>query len=141
MFNVSITVVICRGTKRYNCVLIIAMERHLTLTLTSDHINNTRNKFLRSDFYENMVLRMNLALLFKKVMICLLLGWPCWILANYKSSPKCPAGQPCKSACWINSLWSISNYVLCITIENRIFTELINIKVIFDLDFDLGSHK
>ena len=26
-------------------------------------------------------------------MICLLLGWPCWILTNYKSSPKCPAGQ------------------------------------------------
>ena len=26
-------------------------------------------------------------------MIYLLLGWPCWILTNYKSSPKCPAGQ------------------------------------------------
>ena len=26
-------------------------------------------------------------------MICLLLGWPCWILTNYKSSPKFPAGQ------------------------------------------------
>ena len=75
-------------------VLIIVMERYLTLTLTSDHINNTRNEFLRSDLYENMVLRMNLALLSQKVMICLLLGWPCWILANYKSSPKCPAGNP-----------------------------------------------
>ena len=28
-----------------------------------------------------------------KVMICFLLGWPCWILTNYKSSPKCPARQ------------------------------------------------
>ena len=26
-------------------------------------------------------------------MICLLLGWPCWILTNYKSSQKFPAGQ------------------------------------------------
>ena len=29
----------------------------------------------------------------EKVVIGLLLGWPCWILTNYKSSPKCPAGQ------------------------------------------------
>ena len=28
-----------------------------------------------------------------KVMICLILGFPCWILTNYKSSTKCPAGQ------------------------------------------------
>ena len=26
-------------------------------------------------------------------MICLLLGWPCWILKNYKSSTNFPAGQ------------------------------------------------
>ncbi len=26
-------------------------------------------------------------------MILLLLGWPCWILRNCKTSPKCPAGQ------------------------------------------------
>ena len=26
-------------------------------------------------------------------MICLLLGWPCWILTNCRSSPKIPAGQ------------------------------------------------
>ena len=32
-------------------------------------------------------------LLFKKNMICLLRVWPCWILANCKSSPKCPAWQ------------------------------------------------
>ena len=50
-----------------HCVLIIVMERYLTLTLTSDHINNTRNEFLRSDLYENMVLRMNLALLLQKL--------------------------------------------------------------------------
>ena len=31
---------------------IIVMERHLTLTLTSDHINNVRNEFLRSDLYQ-----------------------------------------------------------------------------------------
>ena len=48
-----------------HCVLIIVTERHLTLTLTSDHINNARNEFLRSDLYEKMVLRMNLALLLK----------------------------------------------------------------------------
>ena len=47
-------------------MLIMVMERHLTLTLTSDHINNTRNEFLRSDVYEKMVLRMHLALLLKK---------------------------------------------------------------------------
>ena len=41
---------------------------HLTLTLTSDHINNARNEFLRSDLYEKMVLRMNLALLLKKLL-------------------------------------------------------------------------
>ena len=29
----------------------------------------------------------------EKVVICLLLGWPYWILTNYKSSPKFPAGQ------------------------------------------------
>ena len=29
-----------------HCVLIIVMERHLTLT--SDHINNARNEFVRS---------------------------------------------------------------------------------------------
>ena len=40
-----------------------------------------------------MVLRMNLALLLKKVIICLLLGWPYWILTNCKSSPKFSAGQ------------------------------------------------
>ena len=34
-------------------------------TLTSDHINNARNEFLRSDLYEKMVLHMNLALLLK----------------------------------------------------------------------------
>ena len=50
-----------------HCVLIIVTERHLTLTLTSDHINNARNEFLRSDLYEKMVLRMNLALLLKKL--------------------------------------------------------------------------
>ena len=37
----------------------------MTLTLTSDHINNARNEFLRSDLYEKMVLRMNLVLLLK----------------------------------------------------------------------------
>ena len=46
-----------------HCVLIIVMERHLTMTLTSDHINNATNEFLRSDVYETMVLRVNLALL------------------------------------------------------------------------------
>ena len=76
-----------------HCVLIIVMELHLTLT--SDHINNARNEFMRSDLYEKMVLRTNLALLLKKVMICLLLGWPYWNFTNSKSSPKCPAGQPC----------------------------------------------
>ena len=40
---------------------------YLTLTLTSDHINNARNELLRSDLYEKMVLRMNLALLLKKL--------------------------------------------------------------------------
>ena len=50
-----------------HCVLIIVTERHLTLNLTSDHINNDRNEFLRSDLYEKMVLRMNLALLLKKL--------------------------------------------------------------------------
>ena len=50
-----------------HCVLMIVMERHLTLTLTSDHINNARNEFMRSDLYEKMVLRMNLGLLFKKL--------------------------------------------------------------------------
>ena len=50
-----------------DCVLIIVTERYLTLTLTSDHINNVRNEFLRPDLYEKMVLRMNLALLLKKL--------------------------------------------------------------------------
>ena len=50
--------------------------------------------------------------------------------------PKFPAGQRP-----ISSLWSISNYVICITSENRIFRDLINLLVTFDLDFDLGSHK
>ena len=76
-----------------HCVLIMVTERHLTLTLTSDHINNARNEFLTSDLYEKMVLRTTLII--EKVMICLLLGWPYWILTNYKSSPKCAAGQPC----------------------------------------------
>ena len=39
----------------------------MTLTLTSDHIHNARNEFLRSNLYENMVLRMNLAILLKKL--------------------------------------------------------------------------
>ena len=104
-------------------VLLIVMERHLTLTLTSDHINNFRNEFLRSDLYKKIALRMNLILLLKQVMIRHLLGRPCWILTNYKSFPKCPAGQPCGSAHPISSLWSISNYVICITIENRIFRD------------------
>ena len=38
----------------------------MSLTLTSDHINNARNEFLRSDLYEKMVLRINLAVLLKK---------------------------------------------------------------------------
>ena len=46
-----------------NCVLIIFMERHLTFTLTSVHICSTRNEFLTCDLYENMVLRINIALL------------------------------------------------------------------------------
>ncbi len=50
-----------------HCVLIIVMERHLTVTLTSDHINNARHEFLRSDLYEKMVLPMHLALLLKKL--------------------------------------------------------------------------
>ena len=50
-----------------HCMLIIVTERHLTLTLTSDHINNARNEFIRSDVYEKMVLRMNLVLLLKKL--------------------------------------------------------------------------
>ena len=39
-----------------HCVLIIVIERHLTLTLTSDHIHNARNAFLRSDLYEKGVI-------------------------------------------------------------------------------------
>ena len=78
-----------------DCMFIIVMERYLTSTLTSDHISNAINEFLRSDLFEKMVLRMNLTLLLKKALIRLLLGRPCWILTNYKSSPKCPAGQPC----------------------------------------------
>ena len=79
-----------------HCVLIIVTERHLTLTLTSDHINNVRNEFLRSDLYEKMVcIAHESSFIIEKVMICLLLGWPYWILTNYKSSPKCAAGQPC----------------------------------------------
>ena len=58
------------------------MERHLTLTLTSDHVNDARSEFLRSDLYEKIVLRMNLVLLLKKVMIRLLLGRPFFILTN-----------------------------------------------------------
>ena len=50
-----------------HCMLVIVMERHLTLILTSDHINNARNESLRSDVYEKMVLRMNVALLLKKL--------------------------------------------------------------------------
>ena len=56
-------------------------------------------------------------------MIRHLLGRPCWILTNHKSFPKCPAGQPWGSAHPISSLWSISNYVICITIDNRIFRD------------------
>ncbi len=59
----------------------------------------------------------------KKVMIRHLLGRPCWILTNYKRSQKRPAGQLCGSAHPISSLWSISYYVICITIENRIFRD------------------
>ena len=77
-----------------HCVLIIFMDRHLTLTLTSDHINNATNEFLRSDLYEKMVLHMNLALLLKSY-DSLLLGRPFWILMNFKSSPTFSAGQPC----------------------------------------------
>ena len=52
-----------------HCVfIIIRMERTtLTLTVTSDHINNARNEILRSDVYEKMVLPMHLALLLKKL--------------------------------------------------------------------------
>ena len=57
-----------------HCELIIVTERHLTLTLTSDHINNARNEFLRSDLYEKMVLRMNLALLLKKLLFAFCRG-------------------------------------------------------------------
>ena len=57
-----------------HCVLIIVTEQHLTLTLTSDHINNVRNEFLRSDLYEKMVLRMNLALLLKKLLFAFYWG-------------------------------------------------------------------
>ena len=34
-----------------------------------------------------------------------------------------------------------ASQIICITIENSIFKDFINIKVTFDLDFDLGSHK
>ena len=50
-----------------HCVLVIVMEQHLTLALTSDHINHARNEFLWSDLYENMVLRINLSLLLKRL--------------------------------------------------------------------------
>ena len=66
-----------------HCALIIVMERHLSLAFTSDHINNARNEFLRSDLYEKMVLRMNLALLLKQSYDLPLLGWPCSILMNH----------------------------------------------------------
>ena len=33
------------------------------LAFDPDHINNARNELLRSDLYEKMILRMNLALL------------------------------------------------------------------------------
>ena len=36
-------------------------------SVDADHKNNARNEFLRSDVYEKMVLRMNLALLLKKL--------------------------------------------------------------------------
>ena len=41
-------------------VVIIVIERHLTLTVTSDHKYNDRNEFLRSDLYEKMVLRIHI---------------------------------------------------------------------------------
>ena len=34
-----------------------------------------------------------------------------------------------------------ASQILCITIENRIFTDLIDIKVTLDLDFDIDSQK
>ena len=57
-----------------HCVVIIVIERHLTLTLPSHHINNARNELLTLDLYENMVLRINLALLLKQIMICIYWG-------------------------------------------------------------------
>ena len=102
---------------------IIVMERHLTLNLTSDHINNVRSEFLRSDLYKKDGVAHESNFIIKKVMIRHLLGRPCWILTNYKRSQKRPAGQLCGSAHPISSLWSISYYVICITIENRIFRD------------------
>ena len=42
-----------------------------------------------------------------------------------------------------SAVYGASQIMSCIyiTIENRIFGDLINIKVTFDLDFDLRSHK
>ena len=75
----------------------------------------------------------------KVIIIRLLLGRPCWILTNYKSSPKCPAGQPVEMHA--RSAVCAASQIICITIENSLFKDLKNIKVTFDLDFDLASHK
>ena len=40
----------------------------------SDHRNNARNEFLRSYLYEKMVLRMNVALLLKKLLFAFYWG-------------------------------------------------------------------
>ena len=39
-----------------------------------------------------------------------------------------------------SAVYGASHIIICITLENRTFKDLINIKVTFDLDFDLGSH-
>ena len=120
-------------------VLIIVMEQHLTLTLTSDHINNVRIPEVRFVQKDGVAHESNFII--KKSYDSPFTGVAILDLDELQEFPKISSWatlwQPCGSAHLISSLWSISNYVICITIESRIYSGR---KVTFDLDFDLGSH-
>ncbi len=119
-------------------VLVIVMERHLTLTLTSDHINNARNEFLRSDLCTKMVLRINLILLLKKLWFAIYWGGHVgfWRItrAPQNVQPGSPVEVHTRSAVYgASQIMSSRHHHRKPHIQGR--------KVIFDLDFDLGSHK
>ena len=110
----------------------------MTLTLTSNHINNVRNEFMRSDLYKKMVLRMDLILLLKNRYDSPFTGAAMLDFDELHEFPKISSWATL-GKCTPDQQF-MEHLKLCHMHHHR-KPHIQGRKVTFDLDFDLGSRR